>query len=211
MHKIAVRPFEPSDVDAVIGVILPIQREEFGIVITADEQPDLHVIPDFYQTGRGGFWVATADDRIVGTVGLKDIGAGNAALRKMFVAAEFRGRDAVRHGLEKLLRAPGAMASLNNFCVTRGDIALLRADWFIRNGEELIASGSAAEIIRRQIDGRWLYVIDHAFGASRPAISLIGASSGSAPRSVSTVSYAIAVMPESRSARVSGSSAAMCR
>ena len=93
MHKIAVRPFEPSDVDAVIGVILPIQREEFGLVITADEQPDLHVIPDFYQTGRGGFWVATADDRIVGTVGLKDIGAGNAALRKMFVAAEFRGRE----------------------------------------------------------------------------------------------------------------------
>ena len=44
-----------------------------------------------------------------------------------------------------------------------------------------------------------------------PAISLIGASSGSAPRSVSTVSYAIAVIPESTSARVSGSSAAMWR
>src|SRR3954454_7459406 len=45
----------------------------------------------------------------------------------------------------------------------------------------------------------------------RPATSLIGASSGSARRSVSTVSYATAAVPLSSTARVSGSSAAMCR
>ena len=50
-----------------------------------------------------------------------------------------------------------------------------------------------------------------ACAASRPAISLIGASSGSRRSSVSTVSYATAVMPLSTSARVSGSSAAMWR
>src|SRR5215210_467218 len=50
-----------------------------------------------------------------------------------------------------------------------------------------------------------------ACAARRPAISLIGASSGSRPSSVSTVSYATAVIPLSTSARVSGSSAAMCR
>ena len=31
--------------------------------------------------------------RVVGTVGLKDIGSGQTALRKMFVAAPFRGRE----------------------------------------------------------------------------------------------------------------------
>ncbi|NKF31639.1 GNAT family N-acetyltransferase, partial [Pseudomonas sp. BGM005] len=86
--------------DDVLSVILPIQREEFGIDITADAQPDLRVIPDFYQSGKGQFWVAVKDDVIVGTVGLKDIGNNQAALRMMFVAAEVRGRE---HGVAALL------------------------------------------------------------------------------------------------------------
>jgi Mrp family chromosome partitioning ATPase len=42
----------------------------------------------------------------------------------------------------------------------------------------------------------------------RPAISLIGVSSGSSPVGSSTVSYAIATAPESITARVSSSEAA---
>ena len=49
------------------------------------------------------------------------------------------------------------------------------------------------------------------WGASLPATSDIGASSGSAPFAVWTVSYAIAVVPASSSALVSASSAARCR
>ena len=96
MADIEIRPFAVDDADAVLSVILPIQREEFGIDITADAQPDLRVIPDFYQSGKGQFWVAVKDGAIVGTVGLKDIGNNQAALRKMFVAAEVRGRE---HGV----------------------------------------------------------------------------------------------------------------
>jgi N-acetylglutamate synthase-like GNAT family acetyltransferase len=40
--------------------------------------------------------VAVQGDQIVGTVGLKDIGNSQTALRKMFVAAEVRGRE---HGV----------------------------------------------------------------------------------------------------------------
>ncbi|ANL26852.1 GCN5-related N-acetyltransferase protein [Rhizobium phaseoli] len=100
MAEIEIRPFAEGDADDVLSVILPIQREEFGIDITADAQPDLRVIPDFYQSGKGQFWVAVKDDVIVGTVGLKDIGNNQAALRKMFVAAEVRGRE---HGVAALL------------------------------------------------------------------------------------------------------------
>lgn len=96
MVDIAIRPFEIKDMTAVMGVILPIQREEFGIAVTAEEQPDLAAIPAFYQSGNGNFWVAQADGVIVGTIGLKDIGNRQAALRKMFVAADFRGGG---HGL----------------------------------------------------------------------------------------------------------------
>jgi N-acetylglutamate synthase-like GNAT family acetyltransferase len=96
MADIEIRTFTGDDADAVLSVILPIQREEFGIDITADAQPDLRVIPDFYQSGKGQFWVAVKDGAIVGTVGLKDIGNNHAALRKMFVSAEVRGRE---HGV----------------------------------------------------------------------------------------------------------------
>lgn len=103
MVEIEIRTFAPDDADDVISVILPIQREEFGIDITADAQPDLRVIPDFYQSGKGQFWVAVKDGAIVGTLGLKDIGNNQAALRKMFVAAEVRGRE---HGVaNRLLEA----------------------------------------------------------------------------------------------------------
>ncbi|MBY5543408.1 GNAT family N-acetyltransferase [Rhizobium leguminosarum] len=96
MADVEIRTFTADDADAVLSVILPIQREEFGIDITADEQPDLRVIPDFYQSGKGQFWVALKDGVIVGTVGLKDIGNSQAALRKMFVSAEVRGSE---HGV----------------------------------------------------------------------------------------------------------------
>jgi N-acetylglutamate synthase-like GNAT family acetyltransferase len=91
--NIQISRFEPADQQGVIEVIVPIQREEFGIAITAEEQPDLQAIPDFYQVGTGDFWVAKQGTKLIGTIGLKDIGAHQAALRKMFVAAPFRGRE----------------------------------------------------------------------------------------------------------------------
>ncbi|WP_162873970.1 GNAT family N-acetyltransferase [Pseudomonas viridiflava] len=91
--SIQIDRFEHADQQGVVDVILPIQREEFGIAITAEDQPDLQAIPDFYQVGNGDFWVAKQDGRVIGTIGLKDIGAQQTALRKMFVAAPFRGRE----------------------------------------------------------------------------------------------------------------------
>ncbi|KPW58861.1 GNAT family N-acetyltransferase [Pseudomonas syringae pv. tagetis] len=93
MTAIQVRRFVPNDGQGVSALILPIQREEFGIPITAEDQPDLKAIPEFYQTGTGDFWVAVQGERVVGSIALKDIGAGQAALRKMFVAAPFRGKE----------------------------------------------------------------------------------------------------------------------
>lgn len=100
MTSLHIRSFNEADEQGVIDVILPIQRAEFGIAITEADQPDLRDIPSFYQVGCGDFWVAENDGRIIGTAGLRDIGAGRAALRKMFVAAPFRGRE---HGVAQAL------------------------------------------------------------------------------------------------------------
>lgn len=79
-----------------------------------------------------------------------------------------RGLPEISTEWRKLLQLPGTLVSHNNFCVQHGELALLRADWHViaRDGS-IMMTGSSAEIIRRQADGRWLYVIDHAMGASR--------------------------------------------
>lgn len=85
----------------VAALIVSIQRDEFGIPITLADQPDLQSIATFYQSGTGDFWVAVSEGKVVGTVGLLDIGAQQVALRKMFVAKEFRGSGAAQALLQK--------------------------------------------------------------------------------------------------------------
>jgi N-acetylglutamate synthase-like GNAT family acetyltransferase len=93
MPEIIYRPYAKSDEDAVIAHILAIQQGEFAVPVTAAEQPDLRAVAEVYQSGTGGFWVAESEGRIVGTIGLIGFGKDQGALRKMFVAAEARGRE----------------------------------------------------------------------------------------------------------------------
>lgn len=95
-----VVPFQPSFESDVVRLIVSIQRDEFGIEITAEQQPDLRDIPGFYQVRCGNFWVARAAERVVGTISLLDIGNRQGALRKMFVQRDFRGAE---HGTAKRL------------------------------------------------------------------------------------------------------------
>jgi N-acetylglutamate synthase-like GNAT family acetyltransferase len=109
---IEIAPFAARHADGVVAVILPIQQREFEIPITLDEQPDLRDIPGFYQRGKGAFWVALDGERVVGTVALLDIGDDQAALRKMFVSAAYRGGE---HGVAKRL-----LETLLAWCRSRG-------------------------------------------------------------------------------------------
>lgn len=95
-----IEEFAPIYQDAVISLITKIQREEFGIPITAEDQPDLHQIDSFYQSKNGNFWIALIEGYVVGSVALLDIGDGAVALRKMFVSEQHRGS---KHGVAKML------------------------------------------------------------------------------------------------------------
>jgi GNAT superfamily N-acetyltransferase len=97
---INVVPFSQEMQGDVIELILTIQQREFGFEIQAEDQPDLLDVADFYQIGAGGFWVALAGAMPVGTIGLRDIGDKRGALRKMFVAAPYRGGE---HGVARTL------------------------------------------------------------------------------------------------------------
>jgi N-acetylglutamate synthase-like GNAT family acetyltransferase len=77
----------------VIDLIVNIQRDEFGIKITAADQPDLKKVREVYQQGNGNFWVAVEESKPVGTIALVDIGKYRGALRKMFVHPSSRGKN----------------------------------------------------------------------------------------------------------------------
>jgi N-acetylglutamate synthase-like GNAT family acetyltransferase len=79
--------------DQVIDLILTIQRQEFGVNITVADQPDLAVIPGFYQQKNGNFWIVKVDEEVTGTIALMDIGNHEVALRKMFVHSQYRGKE----------------------------------------------------------------------------------------------------------------------
>lgn len=97
-----IQRFHPGLERAVVDLILPIQREEFGLPLTIDDQPDLLRIAEIYQRGRGDFWTAMRAHDVVGTIALLDF-EGGGALRKMFVRRDQRGTGLAQSLLDTLL------------------------------------------------------------------------------------------------------------
>jgi putative acetyltransferase len=97
---ITITTYRPEHRDSIVELILNIQQNEFQVPITLEQQPDLLIIPDFYQINKGNFWVAMSDGQVVGTIGLIDFGDGLGCIRKMFVKAQFRGKE---HGTGQIL------------------------------------------------------------------------------------------------------------
>ncbi|HEY5826373.1 MAG TPA: GNAT family N-acetyltransferase [Cyclobacteriaceae bacterium] len=93
MKNISIEIYTDSYKQPVAELILDIQRNEFGVPITLEQQPDLNSISEFYQKGNGNFWVAIHNKEVIGTIALIDIGNQQIALRKMFVHKDYRGKE----------------------------------------------------------------------------------------------------------------------
>jgi ketosteroid isomerase-like protein len=80
-----------------------------------------------------------------------------------------RGLVEIRAALEELLALGGVMESRNLYCMQVGELALLEGEWRLTgtapDGSPLELRSRTAEVVRRQPDGSWRYVIDHAFGS----------------------------------------------
>ena len=120
--------------EQIIALILNIQQNEFQVPVTLEDQPDLQIIPDFYQVKNGQFWVALHGEEVVGTISLIDCGDGVGCIRKMFVKAEFRSNYGIaQHLLDNLL----AHAKKHDITsVYLGTVAKLKAAirFYERNG-----------------------------------------------------------------------------
>jgi len=90
---VTVQSFLPKYHEQIINLILYIQQNEFAVPITLEEQPGLLKISEFYQKGKGNFWIAVANDTVVGTMALLDIGNNQGAFQKCFVRKDYRGKN----------------------------------------------------------------------------------------------------------------------
>ena len=93
MSQVSINFYTNIYKDDVVNLIINIQRNEFLTPIELDNQPDLKEIDKTYQINKGNFWIAADVEKLVGTIGLIDIGNSQGALRKMFVAKEYRGKE----------------------------------------------------------------------------------------------------------------------
>ncbi len=92
--SITVDIFNPTMQQQVIDTILYVQNVEFNVGISLEDQPDLLDIETHYVSPGGQFWVAlTPDARVVGTVGLQAKPGGIGILKKLFVLADYRGKQ----------------------------------------------------------------------------------------------------------------------
>jgi N-acetylglutamate synthase-like GNAT family acetyltransferase len=104
--------YEDKYRQAVIDLILPIQQNEFNVPATIKDQPDLLNISSFYKKNKSNFWIALCENEVVGTIAVVDFSADQAALRKMFVHRDHRGKE---KGVGQQL-----LDELKNWCRKKG-------------------------------------------------------------------------------------------
>jgi N-acetylglutamate synthase-like GNAT family acetyltransferase len=164
-----VRHYRPGDEAGIVNVIVPIQSEEFGIAITAADQPDLAAIAEFYLPGAGGFWVAADGDDIVGTISLRDIGNATGALRKMFVAAPYRGAAfGVGGRLLQTLLDHARRHGLRTILLGTTDRYLAAHRFYEKNGFQRIDADQLPASFPRMAVDNWFYRLDLAASPARP-------------------------------------------
>lgn len=127
----------------IIDLVLTIQQKEFNVPITIEDQPDLMQIDDFYFANGGSFWGAFINGELVGTIALIKFDEKAAAIRKMFVKKEFRGKE---YGIaQKLLETLIAYCQKNGIDeVYLGTVSILQAAlrFYERNHFEIIEKKS---------------------------------------------------------------------
>jgi len=88
-----IKPIQNEYENEIVDLILNIQQKEFNVPITLEDQPDLLDIQNFYFKSGGTFLGAFIDGKLIGTIALVKFNSEAAAIRKMFVKKEFRGKE----------------------------------------------------------------------------------------------------------------------
>jgi len=81
------------------------------------------------------------------------------------------GKEKFEAAVKGILSIHGQMQIKTVYCLEAGDIAVGRSEWSIKDGNEVKVSAKGIEVLKRQPDGTWKVLIDHAFGAEANLIA----------------------------------------
>ena len=80
-----------------------------------------------------------------------------------------KGSQAIREALQSFLAWKPQIRLKTKSVIQAGGLALLRGEWQMKgtgpDGKPVEIAHKSSEVVRRQDDGTWRYVIDHPFGA----------------------------------------------
>jgi len=80
------------------------------------------------------------------------------------------GAAAIREALAQFVAGKPKMSLTPKIVAQSGDLAVVTANWQLAmtgpDGKPAKMTGQSVEVVRRQADGRWLFVIDLPFGAA---------------------------------------------
>src|SRR4051812_41758476 len=77
-----------------------------------------------------------------------------------------KGKPAVRESLAQFLAMNGTMTIVGATAFANGDLALTHSQWKLDVPGQDTMEGTTAEIVRRQADGTWKYVVDNPWGGA---------------------------------------------
>jgi GNAT superfamily N-acetyltransferase len=119
----------------VAALILAIQRDDVGLHVPIDEQPELLDLGGAYRDG--GFWVAMSGSEIVGTIGMMRFGA-SGVLKKLFVRRDFRGPDGASQDLYNKALAWASARDLTAIFLDTPSVATRSHAFYQRRGFRLV-------------------------------------------------------------------------
>jgi ketosteroid isomerase-like protein len=76
------------------------------------------------------------------------------------------GKDGVRQVLEGFLGMNGKIQLLGSTQIVNGDFAVSLDHWTLQPAEGDALEATTSDLLRRQADGSWKYLIDNPFGAA---------------------------------------------
>jgi N-acetylglutamate synthase-like GNAT family acetyltransferase len=87
--RIDIIPLSDARLEETRSFLRELLLQEFMMVARLKEMDDLS---QSYHKGRGSFWIAVdiAQDRVIGCVGLLDVGDDRGYLKRMYIHADYR-------------------------------------------------------------------------------------------------------------------------
>jgi len=120
----------------IAALILAIQREDVGLDVPIEEQPELLDIAGAYRDGA--FWLAVAGNEIVGTIGMMRYG-DSSVMKKFFVRDDYRGPDGAAHGLYDAALAWAVAQNLNAIFLDTPSVATRSHAFYQRRGYQVVS------------------------------------------------------------------------